>query len=47
MNTELLKLRIKELCKKKGVSQTTAFIESGAGKNFLSNLKLWGLLRNG
>lgn len=38
MNTELLKLRIKELCKKKGVSQTTAFIESGAGKNFLSNL---------
>lgn len=38
MNTELLKLRIKELCKKKGVSQTTAFIKSGAGKNFLSNL---------
>lgn len=38
MNTEMLKLRIKELCKKKGVSQTTAFIESGAGKNFLSNL---------
>lgn len=38
MNIELLKLRIKELCKKKGVSQTTAFTESGAGKNFLSNL---------
>lgn len=38
MNIETLKLRIKELCKKKGVSQTTAFTESGAGKNFLSNL---------
>jgi len=35
---EVLKERIKKLCEERGVSQTTAFIQSGAGKNFLSNL---------
>ena len=31
--------RIDLLCEKKGISPTTAFTESGVGKNFKSNLK--------
>lgn len=38
MNTELLITRIELLCSKKGVNMTTAFIQSGVGKNFKSNL---------
>ena len=39
MNKELLIERIAALCKEKGVNMHTAFVESGAGKNFKSNLK--------
>lgn len=38
MNVEKMKDRIKKLCVERGISQTTAFIKSGVGKNFLSNL---------
>lgn len=31
--------RVEQLCKEKGISLTTAFIESGAGKNFKNNMK--------
>lgn len=39
MNKELLIERITALCKEKGVNLTTAFDQSGVGKNFRSNLK--------
>ena len=39
MDKELLMERITALCKKKGVNLTTAFDQSGVGKNFRSNLK--------
>ena len=39
MDKELLIERIAALCKEKGVNMHTAFVESGAGKNFKSNLK--------
>lgn len=39
MNKELLIEQITALCKEKGVSMHTAFVESGVGKNFKSNLK--------
>lgn len=39
MNKELLMERIVALCKEKGVNLTTAFEQSGVGKNFRSNLK--------
>lgn len=39
MNKELLIEQITGLCKEKGVSMHTAFVESGVGKNFKSNLK--------
>lgn len=35
----LLLERVAALCKEKGISPHTAFVESGAGKNFKSNLK--------
>lgn len=38
MNTDLLIMRIKSLCNAKGVNMTTAFTQSGVGKNFKSNL---------
>ena len=40
MNKELLMERITALCKEKGVNLTTAFEQSGVGKNFRSNLKI-------
>lgn len=39
MNKELILERIEELCRSEGISLNTAFIESGVGKNFKSNLK--------
>ncbi len=39
MRTEILLARIEQLCKEKGVNKTTAFKESGVGKNFVSNLQ--------
>ena len=39
MNKGLLMERITALCKEKGVNLTTAFEQSGVGKNFRSNLK--------
>lgn len=39
MNKDLLIERIAVLCKEKGVNLTTAFEQSGVGKNFRSNLK--------
>lgn len=39
MDKELLMERIAALCKEKGVNLTTAFEQSGVGKNFRSNLK--------
>ena len=39
MDKELLMERITALCKEKGVNLTTAFEQSGVGKNFRSNLK--------
>ena len=39
MNKELLMERITALCKEKGINLTTAFEQSGVGKNFRSNLK--------
>ena len=39
MNKELLLSRIADLCKERNISMNTAFIESGVGKNFKSNLK--------
>lgn len=39
MNTDLMLQRLKLLCEKKGITMTSAFIESGVGKNFKSNLK--------
>lgn len=39
MNKKLLIEQITGLCKEKGVSMHTAFVESGVGKNFKSNLK--------
>ena len=38
MNTDLLIMRIKGLCTERGITMTTAFNESGVGKNFKSNL---------
>ncbi len=42
MSNEILLQQITMLCKKKGVNRTTAFVESGVGKNFASNLKTAG-----
>ena len=39
INTEILISRIKSLADEKGLSLTAVFVESGAGKNFKSNLK--------
>ena len=39
MNTEILLSRISALCEDRGISMNTAFVESGVGKNFKSNLK--------
>jgi transcriptional regulator with XRE-family HTH domain len=39
MDKSLLKNRITDLCTKKGINMTTAFEQSGVGKNFMSNLK--------
>ena len=39
MDKSLLKNRISELCTKRGIKMTTAFEQSGVGKNFMSNLK--------
>lgn len=39
MNTELMLKRIEQLCANRGISKKTAFVESGAGKNFEYNLK--------
>ena len=39
MKIEILVERIDLLCAKRGVKRTTALIESGVGKNFVSNLK--------
>ncbi len=39
MNKQLLIERIALLCKEKGITPHTAFVESGVGKNFKSNLK--------
>ena len=39
MNIDLLLNRITFLCNEKGISLHTAFIESGVGKNFKSNMK--------
>lgn len=38
INKEKLIQRIKELCAEKGIKPTTAYIESGVGKNFKSNM---------
>ena len=38
INTKLLIERIDHLCSLKGINRTTAFVESGVGKNFKSNL---------
>ena len=39
MNKELILERIQALCKERNITQTTAFTESGVGKNFKSNFK--------
>ena len=39
INTEILISRIRSLADEKGLSLTAVFVESGAGKNFKSNLK--------
>lgn len=39
MNKELILERIQTLCKERNIPQTTAFTESGVGKNFRSNFK--------
>ena len=39
VNIDLMLLRIDELCAKQGINRTTAFENSGVGKNFKSNLK--------
>ena len=39
INTEILISRIRSLAVEKGLSLTAVFVESGAGKNFKSNLK--------
>lgn len=38
MNKELLIKRIELLCKERNISLTTAFLQSGVGKNFKSNM---------
>ena len=39
-DNKILLERIEILCKEKGISKNTAFIESGAGKNFISNMEI-------
>lgn len=39
MNKEILIERIITLCEERDINLTTAFVESGVGKNFRSNLK--------
>lgn len=39
INKEKLLEKIDYLCKQRGISRTAAFVESGVGKNFSSNLK--------
>lgn len=38
INKDILIQRIDEICAKKNINRTTAFTESGVGKNFKSNL---------
>jgi transcriptional regulator with XRE-family HTH domain len=40
MNKDLLIERIELLCKERKIKPTTAYIESGVGKNFKSNLNI-------
>ncbi len=37
-NKDILLKRIEELCKERNITQTTAFLNSGVGKNFKSNM---------
>ena len=39
MNKTVILERIEELCKERGITLNTAFMESGVGKNFKSNMK--------
>ena len=39
INVEILMSRLKELCDDRGISLNAAFVGSGVGKNFKSNLK--------
>ena len=39
MNKTVLIDRIEKLCSERGITMNTAFMESGVGKNFKSNLK--------
>lgn len=39
MDKELLIQRIETLCKEKNITLTTAFVNSGVGKNFKSNMR--------
>lgn len=39
MTNEVLISRINSLCKENEITQTKAFVESGVGKNFKSNMK--------
>lgn len=39
MDSDMLISRIEELAKQKGVSKTKALTESGAGKDFIANIK--------
>ena len=40
MDKQIILRRIEELCKERNISLNTAFVESGVGKNFKSNLKI-------
>lgn len=39
INNDLLLSRLEHLCAKRGITMNAAFVESGVGKNFKSNLK--------
>ena len=39
INNDILLSRLDSLCAEKGISLNVAFVESGVGKNFKSNLK--------
>ena len=40
MDKQIILNRIEKLCKERNISLNTAFVESGVGKNFKSNLKI-------